>query len=87
MGQRRVDRRYPAQNRTRHVLGPAGRAAGPAAAGLCPRVAPTLLQVTALVVVTVVDEHGQPSSCTEWLPAEILIPVKSDPNTGRQRKF
>jgi len=83
MGQRRIDRTYPPQKHTRHVwVQRAGQQ--PPLQGYVLEWRRHSYRWTALVVVTMVDEQGKPSTRTEWLPAEILTPVRSDPNTGRQ---
>ena len=37
---------------------------------------------TALVLVSGVDELGRPTAAQQWIPAERLTPVRSDPNNG-----
>lgn len=85
MGQSRVDKTYPPQKHTRHVWVQQAGPQQPPLQGYVLEWRRHSYRWSALVVVTVVDEKGQPSTCTEWLPAEVLTPVKSDPNTGRQR--
>jgi hypothetical protein len=41
---------------------------------------------SALVIIATVDADGHQTTILEWLPAEQLTPVKSDPNTGRARR-
>jgi len=40
---------------------------------------------SALVVTVYTDDHGQPTVVQRWVPAEELVPVKSDPNMRRPR--
>ena len=43
---------------------------------------------TALVLVSSVDEEGRPTATQQWVPAERLTPVRSDPdNGGRARSL
>ncbi len=82
MGQRRIDRTWPPQKHTRHVWVAQAGPQTPPLQGYVLEWRRHSYRWAALVVVTVVDDDGRPSSCTEWLPAEILTPVKSDPNNG-----
>jgi hypothetical protein len=41
---------------------------------------------SALVIIAAIDGEGHQTTTLEWLPAEQLTPLKSDPNTGRVRR-
>jgi len=42
---------------------------------------------SALVLTSGVDEEGRPTAAQQWVPAERLTPVRSDPNNGGRVRF
>ena len=82
MGQRGKDRRYATPRTTRHVW------VRPEQPGVAPVQGYVLewrrhsYRWTALVLVSGADREGRPTASQQWVPAERLTPVRSDPNNG-----
>ena len=82
MGQRRKDGRYATPRLTRHV------GVQPEQPGVAPVQGYVLewrrhsYRWTTLVLVSGVDDQDRPTGTQEWMRAEPLTPVRSDPNNG-----
>ena len=79
MGQRRVDKEWPRPRHTRFVwVSPPGLQVPPVQ-GLVLDWRRRSYRWSALVV-TVLEQDGRQTVVQEWVEAERLLPVKSDPN-------
>jgi hypothetical protein len=86
VGQRRADREWPRPKVTRHVW-VAQPDMHPPLQGFVLEWRRHAYRWSALVIIVAVDVEGHQTTTLEWLPAEQLTPVRSDPNTGRARRL
>ena len=80
MGQSRKDRGWPRPRTTRFVWVSQTGLQVPPAQGLVLDWRRQSYRWSALVVTVRADEHGRPVVLQEWVEAERLRPVRSDPN-------
>jgi hypothetical protein len=83
MGQRRVDREWAKPKTTRHVWVAQEGVQAPLVQGFVVEWRRYSYRWFALVLTVRVPKEAAPVVKMEWLRAEQLTPVKSDPNDGR----
>ena len=83
MGQRRIDGQWPRPKATRHVWVRQEGLQAPPIQGFVVEWRRWSYRWFALVLTVHAPTEGPPISVMEWMRAEQLTPVKSDPNDGR----
>ena len=87
MGQRRKDGRYRIPRATRHVWVRPDRPDAAPVQGYILDWRRHSYRWTALVLVSGADDQGRPTATQQWLPADRLTPVRSDPNDGGRARY
>ena len=82
MGQSRKDGRYASPRTTRHVWVEPDRPGTAPVQGYVLEWRRQSYSSNALVLISGTDDQGRPTATQQWLPAERLTPVRSDPNNG-----